>query len=266
MKRFLIGAGGLALVTVAGGAASGASGALILAGFYLGITALWHMIFGRSWITPVAPATRKQAIGGFMVFLALFGVGGAMAPQQPAMQSAAAVPDISYTPSQTPAAEETPSETPTPEPTPSDTPSPTPSATETPTAAPETTSAAPTPLQTAPTATNPAPATSPANTRVGLVAVPQKTTAKAVAKPTPKATTKPTVRATTKPVVRQTTNPAPRPTATKKATAPAKQPIASTGYYKNCAAARAAGVAPLHTGDPGYSRKLDRDGDGVACE
>ncbi len=32
MKRFLIGAGGLALVTVAGGAASGASGALILEG------------------------------------------------------------------------------------------------------------------------------------------------------------------------------------------------------------------------------------------
>ena len=29
---------------------------------------------------------------------------------------------------------------------------------------------------------------------------------------------------------------------------------------------RAAGAAPLHTGDPGYSRKLDRDGDGDACE
>lgn len=37
-------------------------------------------------------------------------------------------------------------------------------------------------------------------------------------------------------------------------------------YYPNCAAARAAGAAPLHRGDPGYSRKLDRDGDGVACE
>jgi len=36
--------------------------------------------------------------------------------------------------------------------------------------------------------------------------------------------------------------------------------------YKNCAAVRAAGKAPLHRGDPGYSRKLDRDGDGVACE
>ncbi|GGQ64389.1 excalibur calcium-binding domain-containing protein [Kitasatospora griseola] len=37
-------------------------------------------------------------------------------------------------------------------------------------------------------------------------------------------------------------------------------------YYKNCDAVRAAGRAPLHQGDPGYSKKLDRDGDGVACE
>lgn len=36
--------------------------------------------------------------------------------------------------------------------------------------------------------------------------------------------------------------------------------------YANCAAVRAAGKAPLHEGEPGYSRKLDRDGDGVACE
>ena len=37
-------------------------------------------------------------------------------------------------------------------------------------------------------------------------------------------------------------------------------------YYKNCAAARAAGAAPIHVGEPGYARHLDRDGDGVACE
>ncbi|MEV5592939.1 excalibur calcium-binding domain-containing protein [Streptomyces sp. NPDC052496] len=36
--------------------------------------------------------------------------------------------------------------------------------------------------------------------------------------------------------------------------------------YANCAAVRAAGAAPLHAGDPGYGRHLDRDGDGVACE
>ncbi|WFU49150.1 excalibur calcium-binding domain-containing protein [Sinorhizobium terangae] len=37
-------------------------------------------------------------------------------------------------------------------------------------------------------------------------------------------------------------------------------------YFQNCAAARAAGAAPIHAGEPGYRRKLDRDGDGVACE
>lgn len=37
-------------------------------------------------------------------------------------------------------------------------------------------------------------------------------------------------------------------------------------HYSNCSAAKAAGAAPLHRGDPGYRSKLDRDGDGVACE
>ena len=36
--------------------------------------------------------------------------------------------------------------------------------------------------------------------------------------------------------------------------------------YPNCTAARAAGAAPIYAGQPGYSSKLDRDGDGVACE
>ena len=36
--------------------------------------------------------------------------------------------------------------------------------------------------------------------------------------------------------------------------------------FASCAEARAAGAAPLHGGDPGYSRRLDRYGDGVACE
>lgn len=39
-----------------------------------------------------------------------------------------------------------------------------------------------------------------------------------------------------------------------------------SAYYANCSAVRAAGAAPLHSGDPGYRRGLDRDGDGVACE
>lgn len=41
---------------------------------------------------------------------------------------------------------------------------------------------------------------------------------------------------------------------------------ASSTTYANCSAARAAGAAPVRAGDPGYSRKLDRDGDGVGCE
>lgn len=36
--------------------------------------------------------------------------------------------------------------------------------------------------------------------------------------------------------------------------------------YPNCAAARAAGVTPLHRGEPGYASHLDGDGDGIACE
>ncbi|MFH9176753.1 excalibur calcium-binding domain-containing protein [Streptomyces albogriseolus] len=37
-------------------------------------------------------------------------------------------------------------------------------------------------------------------------------------------------------------------------------------YYENCSAARAAGAAPVHVGDPGYGSHLDRDGDGTGCE
>jgi len=40
----------------------------------------------------------------------------------------------------------------------------------------------------------------------------------------------------------------------------------SNAYYKNCDAVRDAGKAPLYRDQPGYSSKLDRDGDGVACE
>lgn len=37
-------------------------------------------------------------------------------------------------------------------------------------------------------------------------------------------------------------------------------------YYENCTAVENAGAAPIYAGQPGYSRDLDRDGDGVACE
>lgn len=56
--------------------------------------------------------------------------------------------------------------------------------------------------------------------------------------------------------------PVPKRTAPK----PAVRKPSSSTYFANCAAARAAGAAPLHRGDPGYRAGLDRDGDGIACE
>ena len=50
---------------------------------------------------------------------------------------------------------------------------------------------------------------------------------------------------------------------------PADRPLRALGggaYYPNCAAARAAEAAPVRAGDPGYNRRLDRDGDGIGCE
>lgn len=40
----------------------------------------------------------------------------------------------------------------------------------------------------------------------------------------------------------------------------------SSQAYRNCAAARAAGAAPVRRGEPGYGSHLDRDNDGVGCE
>jgi hypothetical protein len=40
----------------------------------------------------------------------------------------------------------------------------------------------------------------------------------------------------------------------------------SDGAYANCAAARAAGAAPVRRGEPGYGAHLDRDNDGIGCE
>lgn len=56
--------------------------------------------------------------------------------------------------------------------------------------------------------------------------------------------------------------PAPVPAAP----APAPAAPAPGVSYANCTAVRAAGAAPILRGQPGYSSKLDRDGDGVACE
>lgn len=36
--------------------------------------------------------------------------------------------------------------------------------------------------------------------------------------------------------------------------------------YGSCKEAHADGAYNIRKGDPGYSKKLDRDGDGIACE
>ena len=56
--------------------------------------------------------------------------------------------------------------------------------------------------------------------------------------------------------------PAPAP-AGQGAPATVAPPVVS---YDSCDAVRAAGAAPIHVGDPGYSPALDPDGDGVGCE
>ncbi len=62
--------------------------------------------------------------------------------------------------------------------------------------------------------------------------------------------------------------PAPAP-APEPAPAPVPAPAVAPEpepYYENCTAARAAGVAPIREGEPGYRGRLDRDKDGWACE
>ncbi|MGU3394079.1 excalibur calcium-binding domain-containing protein [Priestia sp. D51] len=45
-----------------------------------------------------------------------------------------------------------------------------------------------------------------------------------------------------------------------------RQQAANNVFYKNCTAVREANAAPIHKGEPGYARHLDRDGDGIACD
>ncbi|AFD27659.1 Metallo-beta-lactamase superfamily hydrolase (plasmid) [Deinococcus gobiensis I-0] len=59
-------------------------------------------------------------------------------------------------------------------------------------------------------------------------------------------------------------SPAPRPASM--VPSPPASAVPSSVNYANCAAVRAAGKSPLLRGQPGYSTKLDRDGDGRACE
>lgn len=72
-----------------------------------------------------------------------------------------------------------------------------------------------------------------------------------------------TTTTTVAPTMPRTTEPAPPPDTAPPETA---APETAAVYYSNCDAARDAGAAPIHPGEPGYSTRLDRDGDGLACE
>lgn len=75
--------------------------------------------------------------------------------------------------------------------------------------------------------------------------------------PTPTPTPRPTPRPTTQPIPLADPDPDPDVVAPRKPS--------SSVYYKNCAAVRDAGAAPIRRGDPGYRSALDRDGDGEGC-
>lgn len=103
----------------------------------------------------------------------------------------------------------------------------------------------------------------------GLASIPSKRPpAKPAVVPKSKPTTKTsTKKPTKKPTVHLTTSkPKPKPTPSPSPTKPKPTKTAEDVYYANCSEVRAAGKAPIHRGDPGYSSKLDRDNDGVACE
>lgn len=93
------------------------------------------------------------------------------------------------------------------------------------------------------------------------------------ASPAPTPTTTVTATVTQTPTVTATPEPETKPPAPAPAPVdeqPKQQPEEAQNSqertFRNCKEAKAAGAAPLYRGQPGYSPKLDRDGDGVACE
>ena len=68
------------------------------------------------------------------------------------------------------------------------------------------------------------------------------------------------------PVVAAPAPAAPAPVSAVPAVPAPAAPAPAAVFYANCAAAKAAGAAPILTGQAGYRAGLDRDLDGVACE
>ena len=96
-----------------------------------------------------------------------------------------------------------------------------------------------------------------------LVSTPSPTPEETTATPEPEpATEEPEPQPEPEPAVEE-----PEPVADEPAPpAPAPEPAPARVHFSSCKQAREAGAAPLYRGDPGYSSKLDRDNDGVACE
>lgn len=126
--------------------------------------------------------------------------------------------------------------------------------------------------QRSPTSATASPTTVPPT----VIATPVAATGTAAATQAPTLTSTPTATASPSPAP-TTTAPANAPTPTQAAPEPTSPPspvptaAATTSvpvpvFYANCDAARAAGVAPLRRGQPGYRAALDRDGDGIACQ
>lgn len=96
---------------------------------------------------------------------------------------------------------------------------------------------------------------------------------KAAPEPAPTVTATETATATPKPSKEPEPEPEPEPEEeaidAPELDVPEPEPEPEPGpvvYYKNCDAARAAGATPVHRGEPGYAKHLDRDGDGIGCD
>jgi hypothetical protein len=85
------------------------------------------------------------------------------------------------------------------------------------------------------------------------------------ASPAPRTEPTPVVASAPEPEAVEEPAPAAEPTSEPERTqAPGYQ--STSVSYENCDAVRAAGAAPIHEGEPGYAKHLDRDGDGTGCD
>jgi len=109
------------------------------------------------------------------------------------------------------------------------------------------------------------PTTVPAPIQPALAAPPTTALGVPTTRPAP-ATTRPAPTTTPGPQPAPRPQPRPQPQPAAEERADDEDSGGGSVYYKNCKAARAAGAAPVHRGEPGYGSHLDRDGDGTGCD